>query len=77
MYQQASSFSGSSQGCGVDKVRCKKLGNKPEVSLLDGAGGGADWEDFVGGLEEPPKKPLEGAEGLGAGLARRALPPTR
>lgn len=43
--------------------------------LLEGAGGGADCEDLLGGLEAPPKKPLEGAEGLGAGLARRALPP--
>lgn len=42
---------------------------------LEGAGGGADCEDLLGGLEAPPKKPLEGAAGLGAGLARRALPP--
>lgn len=42
---------------------------------LEGAGGGADCEVLLGGLEAPPKKPLEGAAGLGAGLARRALPP--
>ena len=48
---------------------------KSRRSLLAGAGGGADCEDLLGGLEAPPKKPREGAAGLGAGLARRALPP--
>ena len=60
----------------ADKRRCTPSDNRPELLLRDGAGGGADCEDFVGGLEAPPKKPLEGAEGLGAGLERRALPPT-
>lgn len=46
-----------------------------QLLLLEGAGGGADCEVLLGGLEAPPKKPLEGAAGLGAGLARRALPP--
>lgn len=59
----------------MNTFRCGQNDSKPELSLLDGAGGGADCEDFAGGLEAPPKKPLEGAEGLGEGLARRALPP--
>lgn len=53
------------------------MNSRSTSSHLAGAGGGADCEDLLGGLEAPPKKPREGAAGLGAGLARRALPPAR